>query len=354
MKMKRIPHSKPTIEHEDIRVVKDVLTSGQLADSSQVTLFEKELSSYVGHKGGIATNSGTNALYLALLSLGQNNKDEVIIPSYTCIALLNAIYSARLKPRIIDINGYDYNISLNEIERAMNNKSKAIIAPHMFGDPIGNIEDIINFGLPVIEDCALSVGASVGDSKIGGISELSIFSFYATKVMTAGHGGMVLSSSEEKLNTLRSFMQYDNRKEYSRSFNFRLTDFQAALGRRQLSRLDAFIAKRRKIAGRYNDSFRDVNGIRIPCRAEGSIYFRYIIEIENANECIEKISKQGLECKKPVFRPLHHYLGLDTKDYPNTERAYKRNVSIPIYPALTESEIKYVINRIAAVGRQQE
>jgi len=350
MKIRHIPHSKPTIETQDISAVSEVLASGQLADCSQVALFEKELSSYIGHKGGVATNSGTNALHLALLSLGHNDKDEVIIPSYTCTALLSAVYAAQLKPRIVDINEYDYNISLSEVEKAVSYRSKAIIAPHMFGDPIGNVEDIIGLGLPVIEDCALSVGATLSHRKVGGFSQLSIFSFYATKVLTAGHGGMILSSSQETLNTLRDFMQYDNREEYGRSFNFRLTDFQAALGRSQLYMLDSFIAKRREIAGRYDSSFRNVNGIGIPSRAKRSIYFRYIIEARDANEYIEKVSKKGVECRKPVFRPLHHYLSLDAEDYPNTERAYKHNVSIPIYPTLKDNEIEYVINTIGDVA----
>ena len=352
--MKYIPHSKPTIEREDIRAVNEVLTSGQLADYSQVALFERELSSYTGHKGGVATNSGTNALYLALLSLGNNSKDEVIISSYACIAILNAIYSANLKPRTVDINEYDYNISLGEVKKAINHKSKAIIAPHMFGDPIGDIEDLVDLGLPVIEDCALSVGATLSDKKVGSFSELSVFSFYATKVLTAGHGGMVLSSSDEILSTLRDFMQYDNREKYGRSFNFRLTDFQAALGRSQLSRLNGFIARRRRIASRYNKAFQDINSISVPSRAEGSIYFRYMIKVEDANEWIEEMSKQGLECKKPVFRPLHHYLGLNTEDYPNAERAYARTVSIPIYPALTEGETEYVINTVGRVKCREQ
>lgn len=345
--MKRIPHSQPTISREDILAINEVLTSGKLADSSQVTLFEKELSSYIGHKGGIAVNSGTNALFLALLSLGHSDKDEVIVPSYACIALLNAIHSAGLKPRIVDINEYGYNICLSEVERAVSTTTKAIVVPHMFGDPIANIEGMIALGLPVIEDCALSIGADVNGKKTGSISELSVFSFYATKVMTTGHGGMVLSSSEQMLDNIRNLMRYDNREKYSHSFNFRLTDFQAALGRSQLLRLDDFVARRRKIAARYDERLRNVDGIKIPCRGQGSIYFRYIIEVEDADKSIEKMSQHNLDCMKPVFKPLHRYLGLDPNSYPNTERAHKRNVSIPIYPALKESEIEYIIDTIA-------
>jgi len=346
--MKWISHSKPAIDQNDIHKISELLTLGRLADSSEVALFEKQLSTYIGHKDGIATNSGTNALYLALLSLGSDDKDEVIIPSYVCSALLNAIYSANLKPAIVDINKQGYNISIDGIKKAVNRRTKAIIAPHMFGDPINNIKEINDLGLPVIEDCALSVGAAIDGRKIGSYSLLSVFSFYATKVFTTGHGGMVLSSSEEILNKLRDLMQYDNRKEYRHSFNFRLTDFQAALGRNQLCKLNDFIAKRKKIADNYNRSFCDIKNIKVPCRAEESIYFRYIVEVENANKYIERISHHGIDCRKPVSKPLHQYLDLDKKEYPNTERAYKQNVSIPIYPAMTECEVKYVIDGISA------
>jgi perosamine synthetase len=320
MKMSNISHSKPTINQEDVRSVVKALISGRLADSSQVALFEEELSSYIGQKGAVATNSGTNALHLALLCLVDDNKDEVIIPSYVCISLLNAIYNAKLNPRIVDINEHNYNISLEEIKKAITNKTKAIIAPHLLGDPIENISEIVDLGLPVIEDCALSIGADINGKKIGSFSELSVFSFYATKVLTTGHGGMVLSDSEIKLDKLRDLTLYDNRNKYSQSFNFSLTDFQAALGRSQLSRLDDFIAKRREIAVRYNNSFQNIDDIKVPSRPAGSIYFRYVIEAKSANDFIEEISKYGIDCKKPVFRPLHHYLDLNKNDYPNRDR----------------------------------
>jgi perosamine synthetase len=344
--MSDISHSKPTINEEDVRAVVNVLTSGQLADSSQVALFEKELSAYIGQKGGVATNSGTNALHLALLCLANDNKDEVIIPSYVCISLLNAIYNAKLNPRIVDINEHNYNISLEEIKKAITNKTKAIIAPHLLGDPIENISEFVDLGLPVIEDCALSIGADINGKKIGSFSELSVFSFYATKVLTTGHGGMVLSDSEIKLDKLRDLTLYDNRNKYSQSFNFSLTDFQAALGRSQLSRLDDFLAKRREIAARYNNSFQDIDSIIVPPRPEGSIYFRYVIELESADDFIEKISKCGVNCRKPVFKPLHHYFNLNKNDYPNTERAYQQCVSVPIYPSIKEGEIESVIKKI--------
>lgn len=353
--MKRIvQHSKPTINEQDGLRVGEVVLSGRLADYSQVSEFEKELASYVGQKSGVATNSGTNALFLALLSLqetydGKSKKDEVIIPSFCCIALLNAINAARLSPKIVDINENDYNISLNEIKKIINKNTIAIIAPHMFGDPVKNIEDIVDLGIEVIEDCALSVGAGIKGKKLGSFSDVSVFSFAATKMMTTGHGGMVLSSSEKIIKKLKDCMHYDNRRGYSPSFNFRMTDFQAALGRSQLSRLEGFIEKRKQIAKRYNEGFKYCRDMKVPKRSKESLYFRYILHLEDANKFIKKIAKEGISCAKPVFKPLHRYFGLDKKNFPNTEKAYKECVSVPIYPSMDEDKISYVIDKINSI-----
>jgi len=338
-----IPHSRPTIEEADISAVANVLAHGQLADTTQATLFEKEVSSYVGHTGGVATNSGTSALYLALLSLEDDSRSEVIIPSYTCVALLNAIRAARLTPVIVDIDDCGYNICLSSIKKAITARSKAIIAPHMFGDPISDIQDIVELGVPVIEDCALSVGASLGKRTVGSIAEVAVFSFYATKLLTTGHGGMVSTRSDTKLNALRDLMQYDHRREYRQSFNFRLTDFQAALGRSQLARLDDFIVRRRQIAATYDDGLNRAKTVTVPPRPGGSVYFRYIVQVKDADVWIERMQERGVDCKRPVYKPLHQYVGLDATKYPNTERAQQHNVSLPIYPSLGESEIEYII-----------
>jgi len=344
----RIPHSKPTIDETDIRAVTDALAAGRLADSTQVALFEEELSAYLGSGGGVATNSGTSALCLALLSLDPDGRSEVIIPSYACIALLNAIYAAHLTPVVVDIDEGGYNISLNAVVKALTRRTKAIIAPHMFGDPIPDIEAIVDLGVPVIEDCALSLGARVGGRMVGSLGELTVCSFYATKLLTTGHGGMVLSGSDQRLNRLRDLVQYDQRPEYAQSFNFSLTDFQAALGRSQLTKLDSFIARRQSIAREYDRSLEAMSHIRVPVRAQGSIYFRYLLEVPGADAWINRINSRGVDCRRPVFKPLHEYLNLNRADYPNADRAQRRSVSVPIYPGLREHEMESVIDRIAA------
>ena len=339
-----VPHSRPSITDADIAAVSATLSQCRLTDNSEVSLFEKEMSLYIGHDNGTAVNSGTNALYLALLSLEKGNKNEVIVPSYVCIALLNAVYLAGLEPKVVDIEEYSYNISISEIKKAINKNTVAIIAPHMFGDPIKSICEIVDLGVPVIEDCALSVGADIGTKKVGSFAEISVFSFYATKVLTTGHGGMILTSSVRTNDKLRDFMRYDNRQDYAVGCNFRLTDFQAALGRSQLRRLDEFVLKRRSIAEKYNKIFKTAPTLTVPTRPDGSIYFRYIVESDNAGKDMKALCKKGVQCRKPIFKPLHKYLNLDKKNYPNTERAYDKSISIPIFPSLRENEITCIID----------
>lgn len=342
----RVPHSRPTIAAVDIQAVGEILASGRLADSAQVALFEDELASYIGQTGGVATNSGTNALHLALLSLGRNGRDEVIVPSYACTAILNAVEAASLRPVMADINGDDCNISRAAARRALTDRTKAIVACHMFGDPIQDIGDLVGLGVPVIEDCALSVGAEIGGRKVGSFADLSVFSFYATKMLATGHGGMVLARSESMLSTLRDLTQYDNRAEYRPSFNFRLTDFQAALGRSQLRRLDEFIARRRRIAALYDERLNSARDMAVTARSGESVYFRYLAQVEDADAWTRTMHRRGVDCQKPVYKPLHQYVGLDPRQFPNAERAYKHNVSIPIYPALSQEEVEHTIRVI--------
>ncbi|MFH1073226.1 MAG: DegT/DnrJ/EryC1/StrS family aminotransferase [Nanoarchaeota archaeon] len=340
-KGKIISHSRPCISDEDISKVAEVVASGRLADSSQVGLFEKELSAYIGQKGGIATNSGTNALHLALSSIPFNHGSEAIIPSYVCIAVLNAVICAGLHPVMVDIAERGFNISLEDIEKKLNRRTRAIIVPHMLGDPVETIDEIVALGVPVIEDCALSVGATRFGKKLGSYSDTSIFSFYATKMLATGQGGMVLSRSARTLEDIRDMMVYDNRKSYRKSYNFRMTDMQAALGRSQLARLDDFIGRRRKIASQYHYAAK--GRVELPYRPSESVFFRYVMLVDDPDSFIKEMLSQGIDCRRPVFKPLHQYFHLPADEFPNTERMYSRSVSIPLYPALKDEEVEHIV-----------
>lgn len=351
-----IPHSRPTLDESDYRAVIEVMRTGYISQGEKVGEFEEKLSSYIGVKGGVATSSGTAALHLALLSLGIKEGDEVILPSYVCTAPLNAIYYTRAKPVIVDINEEDFNLSISEVKNKLTNRTKAIIVSHMFGQP-ADMAAILNIGIPVIEDCAHSIGASYKKTeyqnirvseyqKVGSFGLLSVFSFYATKMLASGEGGMVCSNDKELLSKMNDLREYDERDDFKVRFNYKMTDIEAILGLNQLKKLPAFISRRKEIAEKYNKAFSGHN-FTVPSIGK-SIVYRYVIRIEGDVETyINGIRDKGVDCRKPVHKPLHQYFGL--KNFPVAERIYKCALSIPIYPSLTDEEVKYIIETIPKV-----
>lgn len=345
-----VPHSRPTISVEDINSVAASLLGGQIASGRETGLFEREMSGFVGVRGGVATNSGTNALYLALNALKVKRGDEVVLPSYVCISVLNAVSYTGAAPVLADIESGGYNIDPESVEKKISEKTRAIIVPHMFGIP-ANLGRLLALGLPVIEDCAQAIGAEYRGKKLGSFGDLSTLSFYATKVLTTGHGGMALSDSPQLLERLADLTRYDEREEYGISYNYELSDFAAALGRNQLKRLGSFINRRNEIAKIYDDAFERI-GSTGRINRDG-ICFRYVVEVDNASRYIDAMKKCGIICEKPVFRPLHRYFGTGrSREFPNAERAMKRAVSIPIYPSLKDDEIERVSESIESVWKK--
>ena len=209
-----IPHSKPTVGQEEAKGIQEILASGRIATGEEVERFEQEMASYLGLKGGVASASGTAALHLSLLALGVKEGDEVIIPSFTCSALLNAVHYCRATPIVVDIDEETMNISLSATRKALSKKSSAIVVPHMFGHPVENISDFLSLGPAVIEDCAQSLGATSNGTMTGTSGEIAVFSFYATKVITTGQGGMVVSQNEDLLEHVRDVREYDKKAGY--------------------------------------------------------------------------------------------------------------------------------------------
>jgi len=335
-----ISHSRPTLDQDDYRHVMNVMKSGMLVQGEQVVGFEENLSSFIGVKNGVAVSSGTAAIHLSLIALGIGREDEVIIPSYVCTALLNAVMYVNAVPVIADINRSTFNIDADDLKKRITKKTKAIIVPHMFG-LAAEIDRIISFGIPVIEDCAQSIGALYQDHYAGTFGVCSIFSFYATKMLATGEGGMVLSDDDGLSKTIRELRDYDEKDLYSVRYNYKMTDIQAALGISQLKKVPSFIERRRKIADFYAATLQKKT-FSIPEVPEERkhIYYRYVLLLDNASGFIKEMKKKGVECKRPVFKPLHRYLGLS--GYPVTEEIWNKAVSIPIYPSLSDEELRRI------------
>jgi len=334
-----IPHSMPTLGSEEARGLQEVLTTGRIATGEEVEGFERAMSSYLGLRGAIATSSGTAALHLTLLALGVKEGDEVIIPSFTCSALLNAVYHCRAAPTIVDIDEGDMNISLSVTKKALTKRTAAIIVPHMFGHPVEDMDDFLALGPPVIEDCAQSLGATYGGRMTGTWGAAAMFSFYATKVITTGQGGMVASRNEKILGVVRDLRSYDKKDDYKVRYNFCMTDLQGRMGKIQLGKLPFFLEKRMERAQWYDKHLQGLKGVMVP-RTSG-IYYRYVVRIKGGDlhQVMERLHREGIEAQRPVFCPLHRYLGLD--GFEATEKVYAEALSLPLYPRLTADEVRH-------------
>jgi perosamine synthetase len=291
----------------------------------------------------IATSSGTAALHLSLLALDIGQADEVIIPSYVCTALLNAVRYVGATPVLADLNPGSYHIDPNDVKKRVTPRTKAIIVPHLFGR-VADLKDLLKLNLPIIEDCAQSVGASFNRQLCGSFGHMAIFSFYATKVLTCGEGGMVVSNYKEFADTISDLKSYDQKGADKIRFSYKMTDFQAALGLTQLARLNSFLERRRMIAQEYRKAFENLN-LKLPPDDPGHIYYRFVIEMnQEATDWIQKILEKGLGAARPVYLPLHRHL--NRSGYAVTETAWRQSISIPIYPSLTSQEVGRVIETL--------
>src|SRR3989344_3609137 len=345
----QITHSKPFADEEDINAVSEVIKSQKHATGDTVAKFENAMAELIGQKYAKATSSGTTALHISLLALGVSKDDEVIIPSYVCGDVLNAVNHARATPVLADIDK-GFNISAKTISQLITKKTKAIILPHLFGIP-ADIEDILKLAdtknIAVIEDCAQSLGAKFPDGKFtGSKSIISIFSFYATKTISTGQGGMILTSSKELKKRIDDLMTYDKKPVYTTGYNYSMTDIQASLGLSQLKKLDMFISRRREIAKKYSQAFKSPS-IKLTDYPKGSYPYRYVVlfsDKPSRDLFDKKLKEKNINSSEPVFYPLHRYLGL--KGFENTNDVYDRILSIPIYPALSDEEVDYIVENI--------
>ncbi len=347
MKKPIIQHSRPTIGQEEIEAVSKVIASGQIAQGSEVEAFEQEFANRIGARYAAAVNSGTAALHLSLQALGVSSGDEVIIPSYVCTALLNAVNYTGATPIIADIDPFTLNIDPDNVAEHITPRTKAIIVPHMFG-LMADIGRLKKLGIPLIEDCAQAVGARSGDNMAGSLGAVGAFSFYATKMMTCGEGGMVVSDSKEIIDRVRQSREYDNQDTYSLRYNYKMTDIQAAMGRQQLKKLDDFIARRRDIAGLYNQAFIGLT-IDLPRYENDHAFYRYNIRVnQDVPWWIGRMENAEIACAKPIYKPLHHYL--NHGGCPQTDQVYQQALSIPIYPTLSDDDVKRIINAVTKLS----
>ena len=345
-----ILHSKPTIDQSDIDSVSRVLTSGHLEDGAEVRKLEQSFCERFHRQYAVAVSSGFASIVLSLKALGVSPGDEVIFPSYTCPALLNPVRLLGAVPVLGDVEKDSFNISSNSVAHLVSQKTKAIIVPHTFGFP-ARIDEIKNLGVPVIEDCAQALGGVYKNRQLGTFGDLAVFSFYATKMIAAGDGGIIVTDNEEYYRMMLDYRYYGHRKGCDTvAYNFHLTNLPAALAISQLEKLDGFVRKRKELAILYDALLSELVGVSTVFEnKEFSCFYRFPVRVSDASSIISMLKECGIGCGFGVLDGMHQLLGFDDRLFPHTDRNLKTIVSLPIYPLLTQEDVFQVVNTLKQV-----
>lgn len=374
---------KPFISEEEINEMVDTLRSGWLSMGPKTIKFEEEFTKYIGAKKSVAVNSWTAAGHLTLEAFGIEKGDEVIVPTMTFPATAEIVCYFGAKPVIVDVEEDTLNISLKEIEKAITPKTKAIIPVHYGGQPcdLDEIQEIANhYKLKVLEDAAHSLPATYKGKKIGTISDVTCFSFYATKTLSTGEGGMICTNNEEIAERCAIMRLHginrDAWKRYSEAgswyyevvapgFKYNFTDLQASLGIPQLKKVDAMWQSRQSIAHRYNQALKDLDLITLPTikNDRESSWHLYPIRLnlemltKNRAQIIEELKKLNIGVGVH-FMPVHQHLyysetfNLDDKNFPVASSSFPRLMSLPIYPGMSDQSVEKVINTLTDLLNQ--
>jgi UDP-4-amino-4,6-dideoxy-N-acetyl-beta-L-altrosamine transaminase len=375
MNDKFIPYGSQWLDEDDIDSVVDVLKSDYLTTGPKVEEFEEKFAHYVGADYAVAIANGTAALHAACFAAGIGEGDEVITTPMTFAASANCILYQGGTPVFADIDKKTYNIDPCSIKEKITDKTKAIIPVHYTGQPcqLDKIHKIANrHELVVIEDAAHALGAEYKEQKIGGLSDMSTFSFHPVKHITSGEGGVITTNSKGLYNKLIKFRthgitksegDYINKshgpwyhEQQNLGYNYRLTDIQSALGISQLEKSDQFLRRRREIADKYNVAFKELSGVRIPCQNSEvkSSWHIYVLQLDlrsvSRKEVFEKLQSKNLGVNVhyiPVYyHPYYQNLGYEKGLCSNAEWLYKRIITIPLYPKMTDKQVNDVIARI--------
>lgn len=369
---KMIPYGRQTIEEDDIQAVVDVLRSDYLTTGPKISEFEKMVADYVGAKYAVAISNGTSALHAACFAAGIQAGDEVITTPLTFAASTNCVLYCGGTPVFADVDPKTYNIDPEDIRRKITDKTKAIIAVHLAGQPcdMDEIHKIAKeHNLLVIEDGAHALGSVYKGKKVGTLSDMTTFSFHPVKPITTGEGGMIVTDNEEFYKKMMLFRSHGITRDenlmtrndgpwfYQQldlGYNYRITDIQCALGCSQMKKLDRFLSRRKEIVARYNEAFADCENIVMPYQLPEteSGWHLYIVQVKNCDrrKVFEALREQGIAVNVhyiPVYmHPYYQEHGYKEIHCRKAEEVYSHIISLPLYPTLTEEQQEFVIQGI--------
>lgn len=370
--------TRPSIDEEDLHAVRDVLSSGYLVQGERVGAFERAVADYVGVPHAVAVSSCTAALHLSLISLDIRPGDLVLVAAYSFVATANVIELCGARPLFVDIEPDGFNLDPNRLEdilidlmasRETADRVKAILPVHTFGrmaDMRAITRIAARYELPVIEDGACSLGARLDGRQCGTWGKAGCFSFHPRKAVTTGEGGMIVTSDSNLARRIKALRNHGQDPDLPwpefimPGFNYRMTEFQAALGLTQMGKLDRIISARRRLASRYDELLKD-SPVRVPARAPGNdpVYQSYVVLLpeeaaSHRKEIIARLRDQGIETTIGTWNmPLTSYYrtryGYTEKNFPVASRIFRQALTLPLYENLGESEQDMIVDRLISL-----
>ena len=360
-----IPVSRPVLGREEAEAVVKVIESGMVAQGHVTAEFEKAFASYCGVKHAVATSNGTTALHAALLAGGIGPGDEVIVPSFTFIATATSVSMCGATPVFADVDDRIFTLDPASVEKLVTPRTRAVVGVHLFGQPfdIPALTAICrDNNLLLVEDAAQAHGSTFRGRKVGSFGEMACFSFYATKNMTTGEGGMVTTNDAELADRVRLLINHGQKEKYlhtSLGYNFRLTDMGAAMGLVQLGKLDAMNAKRAANAKYLDRSFRCPGLVTPQVRPDSThVYHQYVLKVEKGaklprDALMKALAAKGVGTAVHYPRPVHDqplYRGRQGSDpCPVSSRLASSVLSLPVHPLLTQDDLTGIARAVNEV-----
>jgi dTDP-4-amino-4,6-dideoxygalactose transaminase len=378
-----LPFAMPDISEAEVESVVETLRSGWLTTGPKVKRFEADFAEYVGCRHAVAVNSATAALHLALSAVGLEEGDEVLVPTMTFAATAEVVLYFKARPVLVDCRPETLNLDPDQLEKAITAKTKAIMPVHIAGqacDMDRILEIASDYNLRVIEDAAHALPARYREKMIGTMGDITCFSFYATKTITTGEGGMAVTENPEWAERMRIMglhgISKDAWKRYTAEgswyyeilypgFKYNLTDIAAAIGIEQLKKCTHFREVRQRYATLYNEGFQDVPAVITPYVAPEvqHAWHLYVIQLDlerlriGRNEFVALLNQEGIGTSVH-FIPLHLHpyyrdaFGYGSADFPHASFVFERIVSLPIYPKMTDADVQRVIDTVRRLVRQ--
>jgi len=357
-----IPIAKPALGREEVEAVRRVFESGVLVQGERIKLFEKEFAEYIGVEHAVAMANGTLALDTALKALGLGQDDEVITSAFSFVASSNCVLFQGAKPVFADIDPRSFNIDPSDVAEKITAKTRAIIPVHLYGQPaeMDALKEIAgDHGIALVEDAAQAHGAEYKGRKAGGLGDVGCFSFYATKNMTTGEGGMLTTNNSELARKARLLRNHGDTGKYRHvilGYNYRMSEASAAVGSVQLRKLDGLNERRRENASLLTRGIEKISGLTPPYVKESikHVFYQYVVKVEGdypmeRDKLAGYLKERGVDVAvhypTPVYRQhLYRELGYGKTVCPIAEDACKRVLSLPVHPSVTEADITYILD----------